>query len=424
VCLIHDSAFDSQDVLDILGTKDVELQQVRRYTETDAHVPYIKHWEDELQWWADVAAADDDVTVWPDIIMIDCEFSDDTTGPRSHEASDMDIRGLIFGLAHVAFGLGAKSARPFGYAVYSAMMHRLHESPLAVTILGMLYAMRGALPPFQAVAKSRRTLQTVLREMFADTGNRAGAAKTVVRQDRDEEEITGGEPKAGLKPALARLRARLGTLVAEGRVAFDRASLTRADAELSAAIEERGRTPDERLAITWSGAGFTDRVLVTSVFADLRDAGEWTESGISAARECVREWIESDYAWHQSDYVPARIELGEINEDGGMWEGQIPEGTKLNRTRQRGVAFCMHAMYLKAVGMPVSLNSVTAVSGTQLVRAIEFGLRRELKPSEALRLLSSDDHLEWPFDLPCLLCVRQYLKDKGIPEKTWPAMLR
>lgn len=177
--VIHDTAFPP-DSRSVLGTSEVELCSIGI-----GGVPQMKigTWEDLLQIIQGVSdAAPDrlDVTIDdPDLILIDCHFSDDRhapsivekNGPRKLEHKierHIDPRGLLYGAVLASFYMGRQPGRALGFAVYSQDMEAAADNGYAQTFFSLLEALAGRIDSLVHPDDFKSKMATAPKAPFPD----------------------------------------------------------------------------------------------------------------------------------------------------------------------------------------------------------------------------------------------------------------
>lgn len=295
VLLIHDTHFNEESALSILGTHDLALASSKR--------PVLRHFGQVLDWLNTAEHAD------IDLLLVDCNFSEDKRAPQLPlDEHAEDPRGILYGAVVSAYVLGGHPRKPFGFNLYSQSLRQLAYNPYAQTFYGLLQVLSGKL------------LKT--RDL-----------KTEMENTPDRQ-----APSTALPDALHSYRQSLWRC-------FDQYLYPHAETftEAHKALQsflETGKAPKEDLAIAWQDShNAREDILLSSLFADCRRNEAWDAGLIRTHEAC--EWLAEVMDLRNPEYSllkPAKQCIERIeNKQAPEW----PQGNKQLNAELRALVFML-----------------------------------------------------------------------------------
>lgn len=367
---------DDRPVTD-LETQHLTLQKVPYGNQGED--PSLGTWVQHLWLWSDDLFPQET----PDLILIDCRFEDDYQYvPMSEALKGHDPRGLLHGTVFLSRMFGRDRFHPFGFAVYSMDASGFKNDAYAQTFMGFLLAMRDSTLPegAQGFIKGRRA-----REVVHCCAEELG--KTVSQN-----------PATAWGPALAMYRQRLAEVADLQAYIIDKDTWLKA---VDAAKRKDFEAFDSGLFLNWRRfGGEKDSVELRSLFADLLENQQWSETANSQALE----WLENllvvgDYLDDALDWAHKVLEDEQDPDDLPVPRGRDLHGNKL--TRFFHACTGVLAWYENRVRGEVELTSGTLLAELGLQ---DKQLERYFKPLLGLSWGRVVDQLDegykqgtWPF---------------------------
>lgn len=406
--VIHDTTLSGS----FLKTEDIELFKLHEYRNTNTNKLHLQWWEDHLQYWKEIEINWEIKSNLADLLLIDCHFEDDKTAPQI--GTDVDPRGLLHGIIFLAKLLGADPAHPMGFTIYSADITALSDDPYAQTFYGLLVSMSGELDEYKNVKLHEGGLIGWLVEHM---------------KNRDH----GGEVSDAWPRALEMYRKRFIESCDNGFIALDVESALNLQAKMKSIMKEKYYVQPDDLTLRWLSRSGEENVYMRSLFADCRINGNWIPDKVNAKK--IQPWLDELVSMNwKTDFAQAKGLLDHVCETEnprnfeksliGINKKNGKSGKTSRLLRIRGLAMLMWVAKELAEKQNITvefLNALFSLDSKLTSRAIKEGIGRNhpsMTPAIMIKMIKECD--KWPFDPAAYLCIRKYLKEKGIDEQCWP----
>lgn len=403
-----------------LGSDDLDVVPFPSFR-NDAPEPYLKRWEDHLEFWRDL----DEYGFHPEVLIIDCHFDRDDRVPAiaqrrpdDQETDEpLDPRGLLHGVVQAARLLGMHPWYPFGFVVYSQNLPRYAADGYAVTLFGILQAMGGNLQPFNP---QQNVIEIVQQQMLSHH--------------------RGGHPSNAWQLALQRYRFSLANAFDELRVVPQIESFVEA-IQWCRQFVETGTPPPAGASVRWrSGWGGDEEILLSSLFADCRKHGQWVSGALNAGH--IR-WLQGviDVDWKQRVYGPAAAWMDDYRSFPTDSRSELPKPQFERRLTDHGRALILTLLWVhswldtkqrklsvedaQSERKPTSLQDALSIAAAQSTRAVRALMGGQDNLMGYVGVL--ENSASWPKSFPMWLneAVRQYLTHHlKLPQKDWPPIFR